>query len=1671
MKLKKPITSILLVLLMLLIFVPSVALAANIAAMEGTANDIEENIEPASLSSNEGSTDQCRILIWSNWEPPGSETSTTGLKYGAARLRDSILTTDALADYANLSSGAVTVTIEWNTDIATQDLSSNYDLIIVYFASNYTFKETHAAALKTFLESGGRVIFQQEWCEYKKDSNTQAANAGTMLGVNFSIHGSYYGAGNLTVATVPTDSDIYNSGKRSGQALDGTLYWHKESPISYNSSGQTVGKTGSHNVIVDLKTGKGRVTVMSDENWWYGIAEKTDASSYVYVYKDGQLTAAQDLWGRIIANTVENKKIVAAGGDPNGTMYTVKLTASDGVTTSGGAATQRVSAGSSISPLTLTAGEDSYFSTETITAFNAKNNGLAITPATDASEITISGIPNKSITETVSATAKAAQDAPDVEGVIGTISGTTAAMEYRAGDSGDWTPCTDGATIVEPGEYQVRYAATASKLASPATAVTVPNISFTGKLLDKTGGSEMTDSGKTYDKNAVVCTELSVVGSDGAIEGVTYTYEWQKKSDDGSYNTVTGLTDAAGPSDVGKYKLTVKACKDGSELATKSWSFTISPVTLTVNVTAKNKEYDGNTTAELDGDPTLTGVLDGDTVILSGTASACFANANIENDKTVTVTGLTLSGSAAANYELPGSITCKASITKATGSGTVTINGWIYGDAANAPVPTSTTNGTKHVSYLYKVKGAADTTYAAAAPTKAGTYTVKAIFAETEYYKEVVVTRDFTIEQKTLTATAAAQDKVYDGGTAVPYISATVPEADKVGSDDVSVKVTSASFADKNVNTGKTVTATVELEGADKANYKLASGTVKTTAAITAKSVTITGVTVEATKVYDGNNSVKITNNGTVNGKVDSDKVTIVPGKATYDNKNVGTTKTVTFTGFKLDGEDAGNYTLTAQPTGTTAAITPKELSVDVTADNKTYDKSDAATVRVSLSGVLTDDNVTLNTDGMSAKFDSADAGNTKNITVTGLTLNNNGYGNYVLPSRITGVADIEKATPAASDCKVTIAGWIYGGTANAPVPVSDTNGTTGVTYKYTDQNGVEVGQPTKAGKYTVTATFPENTNYKTATATAEFTISPKTLSVTIKAQNKTYDGKTDAVVTAELNGVVGSDSVIATASNAAFENKNIGTKTVTANITISGEDAANYTVNSTAETVAKIIVKELTIKNLAVADKTYDGLAAATISGTPTLSGVVSDEQVTLINGIPTFSTVMAGNDIAINFTDFSISGTDIGNYTLIQPTGVKADINAYNATGAEYTTTTREWTNQNFVVTAADGWQVSATNTADGEWSKNLTRSDETGNGRLPFYLKNTTSGIISEVVTETYKIDKTAPTGMISIDERNAWQTFVNTLTFDLFYKDEQTVTLTAADGGSGVSAIEYFVSEEDLVIEDLSDEMFTEYARAFGIEPDAKLIVYARLTDTAGNVTYIRSDGVVLDGTTPVINGADDGKTYCAAVTLTITDEHLDSVTLNGEAVNLTDGKLTLNPAEGEQTVIATDKAGNSTSITVTVNDGHTWSDWASNGDNTHTRTCHFDAEHTETENCHGGTATCRDKAVCDDCNAPHGELDPKNHADLKHIEAKEATTASEGNIEYWYCGSCDKYYADADTAKEIARADTVLAKIKSNANAPKTGDQSNIALWIVLLIISGTGAAGTAVYSKRKRRVK
>ncbi len=495
----------------------------------------------------------------------------------------------------------------------------------------------------------------------------------------------------------------------------------------------------------------------------------------------------------------------------------------------------------------------------------------------------------------------------------------------------------------------------------------------------------------------------------------------------------------------------------------------------------------------------------------------------------------------------------------------------------------------------------------------------------------------------------------------------------------------------------------------------------------------------------------------------------------------------------------------------------------------------------------------------------------------------------------------------------------------DAPTFDTDSDGAWTVEYKPAgaDDSAYTAAAPKNVGKYTIRITTAETDTFKAAFSTMAFEIKPREVTISgVTAGGKTYDGNAKAKITAAgvIDGLVDGDKVDIVTGKALYDDKNVGTgKTVTFyDFALSGDDAANYVLSAQpAGTAASISARELTIKDLAVKDKQYDGKNSAEIDGTPALAGVVDGDVLELVNGVPTFDSVTVGKNIPVSFTAFTLSGNSVtvGNYTLTQPTGITASIVEYSADGSEYEVNSNDWTNTDFVITAKAGYKLGLTDTANGEWADSLAASDETGNGKLTFFVKNTETGAVSAAVTENYKIDKTAPTGEVKLNERTAFQKLINTITFGLFFKDDVNVKLTAKDEASGVKSVLYFKS--DKVLTDNEVRAITDWTDNSDFDIEAKdmdkFIIYVRIEDNAGNVTFIGSDGATFDTAAPEIVGIENGKTYYVTKKVAIDDENLESVILNGETVE--DVFSLAGDKDATHAIRAVDKAGNVTEYTV------------------------------------------------------------------------------------------------------------------------------------------------------------
>ena len=646
----------------------------------------------------------------------------------------------------------------------------------------------------------------------------------------------------------------------------------------------------------------------------------------------------------------------------------------------------------------------------------------------------------------------------------------------------------------------------------------------------------------------------------------------------------------------------------------------------------------------------------------------------------------------------------------------------------------------------------------------------------------------------------------------------------------------------------------------------------------------------------------------------------------TYDGKAVAEpTYTSLSTGkatfeYKLKGADDSTYTQTAPSSAGTYIV-----RVTVAADTNYKEASDTAEFtidRAKLTNVSVKQNGTLTYNGEALTpivSTNAVAVNNQPVTFTYSTLQDGTYGalpsfdkagSYTVYYKATApnhneVTDYFTVTVAkAIVTEPTIASKPYTGTEQK-ADISDTD-----LYTVVQNNG-----GTEKGSYDVVLKLKDSANYKWSTTDNE----EVTLQFVISAAQNDWDTKPS------ISGWTYGETAKAPVGAAKYG---------TVKVVYSGKanDGTDYN-SETAPTKAGSYTATFTVEgtedysglseqvNFTIARATYDMTGAKWDYSVFDYDGL--EKSVSVI-GLPSGVTVSGyeGNKATVvgNYTAKVTFTYESNNYN----TPVLSDL-AWSIkndwTPTEYVVSTPNangWLNDEFTIIPAEGYVISTTNTADGGWEDKLTYTAESDNGSVTFYLKNTTNGTISLGKTVTYKIDKTPATGKVEFVDRTGWEEFLNTISFGLFYKDEVTVKITANDTLSGIANIEYYEADEVLTLDEVKAiKNWTTYNDSFGVsvEDTKKFVYFVRITDNAGNVTYLSTDGAEYDTTAPVISGVENGKTYYTTYEVAVTDKNIESITLNGETV---EANITLDGNKNATyTIVATDKAGNSTTVTVTM----------------------------------------------------------------------------------------------------------------------------------------------------------
>jgi hypothetical protein len=786
----------------------------------------------------------------------------------------------------------------------------------------------------------------------------------------------------------------------------------------------------------------------------------------------------------------------------------------------------------------------------------------------------------------------------------------------------------------------------------------------------------ITADDKPYDGGADAVIHVGGASLQCVISGDTVNLEVtsasgmfaDKNVGDGKTVAISGLSITG--ADAGNYSLTQPSA---------TASITAKGLTVT-GVTADDKPYDGDTGAAIHvGGASLQGVISGDTVELDmAGASGAFADKNVGDGKTVAITGLSIVGADAGNYSLTqpsatASITAKGlTVTGVTAddkaydgdtgavihAGSASLQGIISGDTVNLDVTSA--SGAFADKNVGEGKAVAITGLSITG-ADAGNYSLT----------QPSATASITAKGLTVTG-VSADDKPYDGDTGAVIHAGGASLQGVISGDTVSLDVSSASgvFADKNVGNGKTVAITgLSIVGEDAGNYSLTQPSA--TASITAKGLTVTGVTADD-KPYDGDTSAVIhTSASSLQGVISGDSVDLDVSSASgvFADKNVGNGKTVAISGLSIVGADAGNYSLT-QPSAT-ASITAKGLTVTgVTADDKPYDGDTGAAIHTgsaSLQGVISGDTVSLEVSSSSGAFADKNVGDGKTVAISGLSIVGADAGNYSLTQPSATASITAKGLTVTG---ITADNKPYDGDTGAAIHADGAllqrviSGDT-VNLEVTSASGVFADKNVGDGK-TVAITGlsivgADAGNYSLTQPSATASITAKGLTVTgVTADDKPYDGDTDATIdtgSASLQGIITGDTVNLDVTNAsgAFADKNVGDgKTVAiSGLSITGADAGNYSLIQPSAT-ASITAKGLTVTGVTADDKPYDGGTDATIdTGGASLQGVISgdsvDLDVTSASGV--FADKNAGDGKTVAISGLSIVGADAGNYSLIQP------------------------------------------------------------------------------------------------------------------------------------------------------------------------------------------------------------------------------------------------------------------------------------------------------------------------------------------------------------------------------------------------------------------------------------
>jgi len=709
-----------------------------------------------------------------------------------------------------------------------------------------------------------------------------------------------------------------------------------------------------------------------------------------------------------------------------------------------------------------------------------------------------------------------------------------------------------------------------------------------------------------------------------------------------------------------------------STTVTKPVTVNPRPLALALKGTV-TKAYNGSTGAALSqANYDLTGFFGTENAIVNKTAGV-YDNAAVGTGKTVGVTSLSAQdfspgqGTILSNYTLPtsasgqiGEISRKAISAVVQGSVSKTYDGTTKAalTASNYMLDGFVNGESATVNQTAAAfdTAAAGTGKMVTATLSAGNFVVGANTLLSNYELPLTAVGAVgVIEKKQVTGSFTAVNEVYDGKVEAYIAQTSVNGA--IQGDDVSLSGGTATYGSATAGNGKTVTLSgASLSGTKASNYTLSS-VATATANITPKQLTVTGLSA-GNKSYDGSATAVLSGNASLLGVIDGDDVSLAgTASAVFANSNGGIGKAVTVSGLSLNGAAKDNYSLA--PVSLTADIAKVPLTVKAEDRSKGYDGQVFASGghAVTYAGFILGETASVLGGSLIYGGAAATALNVGQHAITPAGLTSANYAITFLDGKLS-ITPRTLIIQAKDDSKVYGTAKTYG-TSIAFTSQGLVTGQSIGSVTITPSGGATAASP--VGTYDLVPTAASGgtflaSNYDITYLKGTLTVSAFSVTGSFVAANKTYDGTTTALASnLSLIGARSGDVVSLVGGTAVFQTAGVGNaKRVDLNgATLTGANSGNYVLVGVDPAFANITPNALTVSGLSAVNKTYDGTAVATLSGTAVLQGKVDNEDVTL-TGTPVgaFANAGAGSSKPVNITGLSLSGAAAGNYTLTPPT-----------------------------------------------------------------------------------------------------------------------------------------------------------------------------------------------------------------------------------------------------------------------------------------------------------------------------------------------------------------------------------------------------------------------------------